>query len=239
MKKTLKFLWFFLILFLVFAAFYWYHEEPKDVLVSIENGEDIVKAKQNSEIKQGIDNLNLSTDYDDKRRAIEFLDFCYALSDIESFQSDEFIELANAKELNAYLLENEIFEPKQCINWQSLTKDGLKKECTFNGDNGLQTPYISLYSLGKMSSERFNKSMEVIAWFYKPYYPSNSYILLALHDKNTGVFTDKSYCEQVVTDNYDDFRRRKEGNDHVYTKTEEDLIAEEEQNTQVNESNIK
>jgi hypothetical protein len=60
--------------------------------------------------------LNLSTDYDDKRRAIEFLDFCYALSDIKSFQSEEFIELANAKELNAYLLENEIFEPKECIS---------------------------------------------------------------------------------------------------------------------------
>jgi hypothetical protein len=69
---------------------------------------------------------------------------------------------------------------------------------------------VSLFSLGKISSERFNKSMEVIAGFYEPYYPINSFTLLALRDKNTDVFNDKSYCDTFVKDNYDSFRRRQE-----------------------------
>jgi hypothetical protein len=53
------------------------------------------------------------------------------------------------------------------------------------------------------------------------------------------VFNDKSYCDTFVKDNYDSFRRRQEWNEHIYTKTAEDLIAEQEDINQESESNIK
>lgn len=230
MKNFLKLVIFLLILLIWSAAFYWYHEEPADVLLSIDNWEDIINARNNTEIDEWIKNLNLSTDYDDKRRTIEFLDFCYALNDVQSIQSEEFIKLANLVEITDYLKSNNISEPKDCLNWTYLTIDGLKNECKFNWDDGLHNPYISLYASDKMSSDRFNKSMEIIAGFYKQVYPVNSFTLLTLRDKNNGTFTDKSYCDNVVKDNYDTFRRRQDDNQHIYTKTEEDIIAEQAEN---------
>ncbi len=230
MKKFVKIILIILILLIWVSAFYWYHEEPVDVLLSIENWEDIINARNNKEIDEWIKNLNLSTNYDDKRRTIEFVDFCYGLNDIKNIQSKEFITFANLVEITNYLETNSINEPKDCIDWTQLTIDGLKAKCTFNWDNGLQNPYISLYALDKISSDRFNKSMEVIAGFYKQIYPVNSFTLLALRDKNTGVFTDKSYCDNVVKENYDSFRRRQDENQHTYTKSEEDIKAEQVEN---------
>lgn len=229
MKKFIKIILILLILFIWSAVFYWYHEEPADILVSIDNGTDIINAKNNKEIEEWIDNLNLSTDYDDKRRAIEFIDFCYALNDIANIQSEEFIAFANLVEITTYLKNNNINEPKDCINWEYLDINGLKDECIFNGDNWLQNPYISLYASNKITSDRFNKSMEAIAWYYKQMYPVNSFSLLALADKNKWFFTDKSYCDTVVIDNYDDFIRTQDWHQHIYTKTEEDLKAEQEE----------
>ena len=229
MKKFIKIILIILILLIWASAFYWYHEEPADVLLSIENWEDIINARNDTEIDEWIKNLNLSTDYDDKRRTIEFLDFCYALNDVQSIQSEEFIKFANLVEITDYFKSNNISEPKECLSMDYLHIDSLKEECTFNWDNGLHNPYISLYALDKISSDRFNKSMEVIAAYYKQVYPVNSFTLLTLRDKNNGTFTDKSYCENVVKDNYNSFRRRQDDNQHIYTKTKEDLIAEQEE----------
>jgi hypothetical protein len=45
-------------------------------------------------VKVAIDNLNISTAYNDKRHAIEFLDFCYAVNDFDSIKSEKFSDFA-------------------------------------------------------------------------------------------------------------------------------------------------
>jgi hypothetical protein len=110
------------------------------------------------------------------------------------------------------------------LDWGYLNLNSVRKECIFNEDDGIHNPYIALYILGKIWDDRFNTSMKVISDFYKPIYPANSYSLLAIHDKNTWIFKDKSYCDEVVTNNYDDFRRGKEWNNHSYS----DEIKEEQ-----------
>lgn len=229
MKKHIKFIVIILIITVLIGIHQWHFKAPKDLLRDINSWEEIINAKNNQEIKEGIDNLNISTAYNDKRRSIEFLDICYAINDLESIKSSDMVTLAWLEELTQYLVDNNINEPKDCLKGKYLEMDSVKSECIFNEDDGIQNPYIALYILDKISDDRFNTSMKVLANFYESIYPVNSFTLLALHDKNTGIFKNKSYCDQIVKQNYESFRRNKEDNIHTYTdELEEDLNQENE-----------
>ncbi len=226
MKKTI---YIFLLILCISAGSYFYHWKfiaDRDILVDIEWWKDIIKSLNNDEISQWINNDNLLTTLSDKKYAIEFLDFCYKLDEVEEINSQEFIDLVQINELSQYMKNNNIQDPKDCIATEYLELNGLKQECIFQEDNWLHNPYIAAYLNWDIDETRFWNSLEVLQNFYLEMYPSNSYSLWALKDKLNGTFTSKTYCDTVVTDNYDDFIRA-EDREHIYSGDNDNVLVTE------------
>ena len=111
MKKSI---YIFLLILCISAGWYFYHWKfiaERDILESIDSWSDIINALNNDEIQQGIETDTLLTNLSDKKYAIEFLEFCYQLNDIESIQSPSFIEMIQIQPLATYMSENNISDP--------------------------------------------------------------------------------------------------------------------------------
>lgn len=203
MKKITIFNISLLIILVSILAYYKFFSVQEDILYEINTWEDLIKLSKSTDTAEKLQNNTQTTNYKDKWYALEFLNFCYELADIKKIQSKEFVTLANIQQIQEYMKNNNITEPKECLNWVNLKLDSVRKECIFNNDDGIHIPYIASYINWDITSERFNKSMLVLSEFYLGFYPSNSISLLAVHDKNTWKFTDKSYCDQIIIDQYD------------------------------------
>ena len=196
-----------LIILVSILGYYKFFAVQEDILYEINTWEDLIELSKTTDISQKLNNNTQTTNYKDKWYALEFLNFCYELANVEKIQSKEFVELAELQEIQTYMNNNNITEPRDCLGGGNLKLDSVKKECIFNNDDGIHIPYLVSYINWDIDSERFNKAMLVLSEFYLGFYPANSISLLAVHDKNTWKFTDKSYCDQMVIDKYDVFIR--------------------------------
>lgn len=231
MKKSI---YIFLLILCISAGSYFYHWKfiaERDILETIDSWSDIIKALDNQEIKQGVESDTLLTTLSDKKYAIEFLDFCYQLNDIESLRSPSFIEMIQIQPLATYMSENNISDPAECMATQYLELDGLKQECTFNEDNGLHNPYLAAYINGTIQDERFLNSLDVFKNFYLDVYPSNAYSIWAVKDKLEWSFNSKQYCNDIVENNYQDFIRDENEEIHIYSWDNDNVLITEDKNT--------
>lgn len=177
---------------------YMFHFNRNDELAYIYTANDIVEYYK-------IHGNNIeNTQYNDRKYALEFLDICYKLENIDLL-SQEFLTLSGIWKLKNYMHINDIWEPKDCIQWELISQSELSPSCIFDNEDSLHAPYLAAYLNGTITIARFSNSMWALYEYNKIKYPANAYILKALWDKSIDVTVNKKYCEDIIKANITDF----------------------------------
>lgn len=223
-----------IVIFLILAVYFKFFYTQKDVFEDITSWEELVEVYQkDKEVVAAIENNNFSSNYTDKIYALDYLSMCWKINDVESVKSEEFLKIANLEKLNSYFYDNNVASVEECLYEYELKYNNVKDECIFNEDDGIHNPFLVAYAQDKITTIDFEESLTNIWNFYMDYYPSNSYILFAIRDKNNGTFTDISYCESMVENHYDDFIKTDEDELHENTGpgsewyTEIDIVTDD------------
>lgn len=166
----------------------------------------IYSADQIIEYYNKYGNINNETQYNDRKYALEFLEICYNLENID-LESQEFINLSWIWGLKDYMNIHDISEPRDCIKWENIWNSELLPSCIFNNEENLHAPYLAAYLNRTITVARFSNAMSALSEYYKNKYPTNAYLLETIWDKSKWIIINKQYCNDIIRSNISNFIR--------------------------------